>query len=177
MTVDGRDIHSDLGVWHRSIGYIPQFNYLTDDTIRGNVALGLDGRRIDEDRVRRAIEAAHLDELVDRLPAVLDTVVGERGVRLSGGQRQRIGIARALYHNPDVLIMDEATSALDNETERSVIQAVNQLKGSRTIIVIAHRLTTVRGCDVLYRMKDGRIEAVGSYAQIVDANELLSVAK
>jgi len=167
VTVDGVDIHANLAAWHRSVGYIPQFIYLTDDTIRRNVALGLDDRSIDEAQVRRALEAAQLMEFVDRLPAGLDTVVGERGVRLSGGQRQRIGIARALYHNPDVLIMDEATSALDHATEQSVIDAVNALKGTRTILMIAHRLTTVRQCDVVYRMKDGRIEAVGTYDEIV----------
>ncbi|MEX2670970.1 MAG: ABC transporter ATP-binding protein [Phycisphaeraceae bacterium] len=173
IRVDGRDIQHDLATWQRHVGYIPQFIYLTDDTIRRNIALGLDDKDIDEDRITQAVAAAQLTELVDRLPGKLDTIVGERGVRLSGGQRQRIGIARALYQNPDVLVMDEATSALDNATEKSVIEAVNKLKGTRTIIMIAHRLSTVSECDVLYCMKDGQIETSGSYAEIVDKNATL----
>ena len=176
VMVNGRDIHANLPAWHRAIGYVPQFIYLTDDTIRSNIALGLDEPRIDNAWLEQAVQAAHLSEFIDRLPEGLDTVVGEQGVRLSGGQRQRIGIARALYHKPDVLIMDEATSALDHTTEQSVIEAVNELKGARTILMIAHRLTTVRHCDRLYRLKDGRIDAVASYEEIIDQRATLRPA-
>ncbi|TRZ87715.1 MAG: ABC transporter ATP-binding protein [Methanosarcinales archaeon] len=170
ITVDGKDIHANLPAWQRNIGYIPQSIYLTDDTIRHNVALGLDDKEISEEHLWQAVRAAQLESFVRTLPQGIDTVIGERGVRLSGGQRQRIGIARALYHNPEVLIMDEATSALDNATERSVIQALDALKGDRTIIMIAHRLTTVQNCDTLYFMKNGQIESFGNYSDLLSSN-------
>lgn len=167
ILVDGVDIRAGgVGRWQTAIGYVPQSIYLLDDTIRRNVALGVEDRDIDADALRAALRAAQLEGFVERQPQGLDTVVGERGMRLSGGERQRIGIARALYHNPDVLVLDEATSSLDNATERAVIQAVEALKGQRTIIMIAHRLTTVRACDTLHFLKDGRIEATGGYAEL-----------
>lgn len=157
VTVNGTDIQSNLRGWQDQIGYVPQSVFLTDDTLRRNVAFGLPDDAIDEQAVERAIAQAQLEDFVASLPAGLDTIVGERGVRLSGGQRQRIGIARALYHDPSVLVLDEATSALDPETERAFMQAVNAMKGSKTIIIVAHRLTTVQDCDRLYRLSHGRV--------------------
>ena len=166
ITVDGQNVHNNLRGWQNNIGYIPQSIYLLDDTIRHNVAFGVPEEDIDDEQVWTAIRAAQLDEHVKSLPDGIETFVGERGVRLSGGQRQRVGLARALYHNPDVLIMDEATSALDNETENHVMQALEALKGDRTIIMIAHRLSTVRDCDQLFFLKEGRIEARGTYDEL-----------
>jgi ATP-binding cassette, subfamily B, bacterial PglK len=166
VAVDGIDIHANLRAWRKDIGYIPQSIYLLDDSVRKNIALGFQDEAIDDISLKRTVRAAQLDQLVDKLPEGLDTIIGEHGVRLSGGQRQRIGIARALYHNPDVLIMDEATAALDNTTERAVIQSVNALKGDRTIIMIAHRLTTVKDCDCIYFMRDGQIVSSGTYAEL-----------
>jgi len=157
VLVDDKDIQSSMRAWQNQIGYVPQSIYLTDDTLRRNVAFGISNEKIDEDAVWHAIRAAQLDEFVKTLPLGLDTIVGEDGVRLSGGQRQRIGIARALYHDPAVLILDEATSALDTQTEHSVMEAVRALKGEKTIIIIAHRLSTVESCDHLYVLEDGRL--------------------
>lgn len=165
--VDGQDIQENLSSWQRKIGYIPQSIYLTDDSVRGNVAFGMDPDEIDDEAVWTALEAAQLRDLVESLPGGLDTRVGERGVRLSGGQRQRIGIARALYHRPEVLVMDEATSALDNQTERQFVEALESLQGRHTLVVIAHRLSTVRGCDTLFMLDEGRLVAEGSYDDLV----------
>jgi ATP-binding cassette, subfamily B, bacterial PglK len=167
ITVDNLDIHTDLHGWKRNIGYIPQFIFLADDTIRNNIAFGLPESEINEKNIKKAIEAAQLTELIHSLPDGADTVIGEHGTRLSGGQRQRIGIARALYHNPQVLIMDEATSALDSITEQHVIAAIETLRGHRTIIMIAHRLSTVRHCDKLYLLNDGKIAESGTYDQLM----------
>ena len=161
VLVDGKDIESNMRGWQDQIGYVPQSIYLTDDTLRSNVALGISEAEIDHEAVDRAIAAAQLQEFVASLPDGLDTVVGERGVRLSGGQRQRIGIARALYHDPPVLVLDEATSALDNATEREVMRAVTALHGTKTIVIIAHRLSTVEGCDRLYVLREGRVVSEG----------------
>ena len=158
VTVDGQDIQQNLRNWQNQIGYVPQSIYLTDDTLRRNVAFGLPERQINDAAVARAIEAAQLKEFVASLPGGLETPVGERGVRLSGGQRQRIGIARALYHDPAVLVLDEATSALDVETESDVMEAVTALHGSKTILIVAHRLSTVAHCDRRYRLEQGRAE-------------------
>lgn len=165
LFVDGRDIReSGIAAWQRNIGYVPQSIYLLDDSIRRNIAMGIPEAEVDEAALRRAIAAAQLEPLIGSQG--LETRVGERGVRLSGGERQRIGIARALYHDPDVLVFDEATSSLDTSTERAVIAAIEALKGERTIIMIAHRLGTVRNCDTLHFLKDGRIEASGSFAEL-----------
>lgn len=166
ITVDGQRIHDHLRGWQNNIGYIPQSIYLLDDTIRRNVAFGFSEDDIDDEQVWTALRAAQIAEHVMDLPDGLDTFVGERGVRLSGGQQQRIGLARALYHNPDVLIMDEATSALDNRTENRVMEAIQALKGDRTIIMIAHRLSTVRDCDRLFFLQEGRIAARGTYDEL-----------
>jgi ATP-binding cassette subfamily C protein len=167
VLVDGRDIGEDLAGWRRNFGYIPQEIYLTDDTIRRNVAFGVEDAAIDDEAVWAALRAARLDELVRSLAGGLDHEVGERGVRLSGGQRQRLGIARALYHDPEVLVMDEATSALDTRTEREITETTLGLAGSRTVIVIAHRLTTVQGCDRLFLLESGRLAASGTFDELV----------
>lgn len=170
IIVDDVNIFSNLRGWRKNIGYIPQFIYLLDDTIKRNIALGLEDKDIQEEKVRKVLKAAQLEDFVNTLPKGLNTMTGERGIRLSGGQRQRIGIARALYHNPDVLIMDEATSALDNKTESSVVKALESLKGDRTVIIIAHRLSTVRNCDRLFFIRNGRIENSGNYRELCRMN-------
>lgn len=170
ILVDGMNIHDHLSGWQRNIGYIPQSIYMADDTLRRNVAFGVPEKEIDNGRVIEAIELAQLRKTVGNLPDGIETIVGEQGARLSGGQRQRVGIARALYHDPQILVMDEATSALDNITENNIIKAIENLKGERTIITIAHRLTTVKNCDQLYLMEEGRIVQHGSYNELIDSN-------
>ena len=170
VLVDNQHIFEDVKRWQMNVGYIPQFIHLSDDTISRNIAFGLPDDEINAAQLWEAVCAAQLGSLIHELPKGLDTVVGERGVRLSGGQRQRIGIARALYNNPQVLIMDEATSALDNITEKFVIDAIEQLRGDRTIIMIAHRLTTVQNCDVIYLMNEGRILEQGSYEYLLKSS-------
>lgn len=162
VLVDGQNIHQSLRAWQDQIGYVPQTIYLTDDTLRRNVAFGLPSEQINDAAVARAIRAAQLETFVSTLPQGLDTFVGERGVRLSGGQRQRIGIARALYHDPEVLVLDEATSALDTATEQDVMRAVTALRGSKTILIIAHRLSTVEHADRLCRLEGGLLAEEGT---------------
>ena len=157
IVVDNTNIKDNLAAWHKCIGYIPQIIYLMDDTIKANIAFGLEKDEVNEGNLWKAIQEAQLEQFVKSLPEGLDTVIGDRGVKLSGGQRQRIGIARALYNQPTVLILDEATSALDNETEKEVMQAIDELKGSRTLIIIAHRLTTIKNCDFIYEVKNSEI--------------------
>ncbi|HKT85573.1 MAG TPA: ABC transporter ATP-binding protein [Novosphingobium sp.] len=167
LLVDGRRIGpAELPSWRSQLGYVPQAIYILDDTIRRNIALGIRDEDIDEVALNRAIEDAQLRPFLERQPHGLDTVVGEGGARISGGERQRIGIARALYNNPSVIVLDEATSALDNTTERALIEAVDGMRGHRTVVMIAHRLTTVRDCDMLYYLKDGRVEACGTYDEL-----------
>lgn len=158
VLADGVDIQTAYHAWLSHIGYIPQMIFMLDDTIRGNVAFGIDSKEIDEQAVWKALEEAQLAEFVRSLPEGLDTQIGERGIRLSGGQRQRIGIARALYTDPELLIFDEATSALDNETESAIMESINALHGKKTMVIIAHRLTTIEGCDMVYRVENGKIE-------------------
>lgn len=157
VLVDGIDIKEDMSGWLSRIGYIPQTIFILDGDIKANVAFGIETDQIDDEAVWRALKEAALDEFVHSLPEGLSTQLGERGVRLSGGQRQRIGIARALYHNPEILFFDEATSALDNETETAIINSISQLQGFKTLIIIAHRLSTIAGCDVVYRVENGKI--------------------
>ena len=157
ITCDGVNIFDNYESWLAQIGYIPQSIYLVDESIRDNIAFGIDGDRIDEERIWEVLREAQLDEFIKSLPEGLDTFIGDRGVRLSGGQRQRIGIARALYHNPEILVFDEATSALDNETEAALMEAINSFHGKKTMIIIAHRLNTIEKCDIIYRVENGRM--------------------
>ena len=157
VMADEINIHEQPKTFHAQVGYIPQTIYLSDDTIRNNIAFGVQEGQIDEDAVNAALEKAQLRDFVESLPHGLETIVGDRGVRLSGGQRQRIGIARALYHDPEILVLDEATSALDNETEAAVMEAIEHLQGMKTMIIIAHRLTTIRNVDVIYEVGDGEV--------------------
>lgn len=157
IRVDGHDVWSNLRGWQDQIGYVPQSIFLTDDTLRRNIAFGLSNGQIDDGEVWRSIKAAQLEEFVNGLPEGINTYVGEGGVRLSGGQRQRIGIARALYHDPSVLVLDEATSSLDVATEAGVMEAVGKLQGAKTILIVAHRLSTVEKCDRVYRLSQGRL--------------------
>jgi ABC-type multidrug transport system fused ATPase/permease subunit len=165
--VDGIDIQLNLRGWQDQIGYVPQSIFLTDDTLRRNIAFGLSNDQIDDTAVWKAVRAAHLERFVKENPLGLETVVGERGVRLSGGQRQRIGIARALYHSPSVLVLDEATSSLDIATERAVMKAVLAMQGDKTIIVVAHRLSTLEHCDKIYRIEQGVIVESGEAAIVL----------
>lgn len=158
ILADGVDVMTNYHSWLSHIGYIPQTIFMLDDSIRANVAFGLTEDEMNDDAVWHALEEAQLADFVRSLPEKLDTQIGERGVRLSGGQRQRIGIARALYANPELLIFDEATSALDNETEAAIMEAINGLHGKKTLVIIAHRLQTIEGCDMVYRVANGRIE-------------------
>lgn len=157
ILADGWNVKENYAQWLSCLSYIPQMIFMLDDTIRANVAFGVQVEDQDEEQIWKVLEEAQLAEFVRSLPKGLDTMIGERGVRLSGGQRQRIGIARALYTNPQLLIFDEATSALDNETETAVMESINSLRGRKTMIIIAHRLQTIAGCDLVYRVKDGQI--------------------
>ena len=156
IKVDGKSIYENLRGWYSIIGYVPQSIYLADDTIRSNIAFGMDEEKIDDTKIEEVIRKAQLETFIKSLPNGLDTIVGDRGVRLSGGQRQRIGIARALYAEPKLLVLDEATSALDNDTEAAVMDAVDALHGEITMIIIAHRLTTIEKCDKIIRVDKGK---------------------
>jgi ABC-type multidrug transport system fused ATPase/permease subunit len=165
IVVDGTVISDKLvRAWQNNIGYVPQSIFLSDDTIAANIAFGVGRDAIDMAAVERAARIANLHEfVVNELPEGYQTRVGERGVRLSGGQRQRIGIARSLYRDPDLLVLDEATSALDSNTERAVMEALQNLGRSKTVIMIAHRLTTIQHCDKIFLLEKGRLEASGDY--------------
>jgi ATP-binding cassette, subfamily B, bacterial PglK len=167
IQVDRRSIYSNLRAWQNLIGYIPQSIFLMDDTVERNIAFGVPAGEVDGEKLERAIELAQLSELMGQMPDGIKTAVGERGVRLSGGQRQRIGIARALYHEREILVLDEATAALDNETEHLITEAVRSLSGMKTVIIIAHRLSTVQHCQRIYLMEDGRIAKAGTYDEVV----------
>jgi len=174
IDADGCDIREDLRGWRSQIGYVPQSIYLTDDSLRRNVAFGVPDAQIDDAAVTRALAFAQLDAFVAARPEGVHTFVGERGVRLSGGQRQRIGIARALYHDPPILVLDEATSALDVATEAEVMKAVAALQGRKTIVIVAHRLSTVEQCDRLCRLEGGRVVQIGTPAEVIE--KLVSTA-
>jgi ATP-binding cassette, subfamily B, bacterial PglK len=167
LLLDGVSIYKDFQSWRKLIGYIPQSIFLMDDTVEKNIAFGVPEHLIDRQKIEKVIQMAQLTDLVEHLPDGLRTFVGERGVRLSGGQRQRIGIARALYHDSEILILDEATAALDNETERLVSESIQHLSGIKTLIIIAHRLSTVEQCDQIYVLERGGLVRSGSYHEIV----------
>ena len=167
IKIDGCDLKNVASSWQQQIGYVPQSIYLTDDTIRCNIAFGVPEKDIDDDAVVRALRMSRLLDFVQSLEAGMETIVGEQGVRLSGGQRQRVGLARALYHDPDVLVFDEATSALDVQTEKEIVSEIQTFKGQKTLLVIAHRLTTVENCDCIYQLESGRISNQGSPAELL----------
>ena len=172
VIVDGDDISQDIRGWRADCGYIAQEVFLLDDTLRRNIALGVEDAQIDEVAVLRAAGLAQITEVIADLPDGIDTVLGEHGVRLSGGQRQRVSIARALYHDPSVLVLDEATSALDSETEHEITAAVDQLSGDKTLIIIAHRLSTVRHCDNIVLLDKGRIADSGSFDELTARSDV-----
>jgi len=169
ILVDGCNLHDNLAGWQRGIGYVPQSVYLMDDTVRRNVAFGSPEGEIDDGRLWQALRAAHVDRLVRSLPGGLDAMVGERGDRLSGGERQRLGIARALYRDPEVLVVDEATANLDAATEAAIGDTLAALRGKKTIIAIAHRLQLVRNCDRIYLLTEGRLRNSGSYSELLSS--------
>jgi len=167
ITVNDRRVDEDPRYWQDRIGYVPQHVYLMDTSVRRNVAFGLPEKVIDSSEVERALRLANLWDFVQTLPQGLDTVVGERGVRLSGGQRQRLGIARALYGNPEVIVLDEATSALDEDTEREIVESMREISRDRTLIVVAHRTSTLAHCSRLIRLEAGRIVQEGSFEEVI----------
>ena len=170
ILVDGKPLGKPVPRWWQArIGYVPQEIFLMDDTLLSNIALGVPDDQVDHERIEKAISSAQLQEVIEKLPQRLETQVGERGVMLSGGQRQRVGLARALYFDPEMLILDEGTSALDNETEAKFMRAVESLQGEITIISIAHRLTTVRGCDAIYVLINGKIGEAGTYDELMES--------
>jgi ABC-type multidrug transport system fused ATPase/permease subunit len=173
LEIDGQVItEKNSRSWQRSIGYVPQHIYLADDTVAANIAFGVEPKDINRESVEKAAKIANLDEFViEELPKQYETTIGERGVRLSGGQRQRIGIARALYHNPKVLVLDEATSALDNQTEKAVMDAINNLSKNITIILIAHRLSTVKKCDKIFLLEKGQLKNEGTFEELINIDE------
>ena len=170
VLVDGKDLRDHEREWQAALGIVPQMVFLTDDTLRRNIALGVPDEQIDDEAVHEAMRLAQLHEFVDRLPDGLETTVGERGVRVSGGQRQRVAIARALYRRPSVLIFDEGTSALDNATEALLMDAVERLRGQHTIILVAHRLSTVRNCDRIVFLEHGRMTGLGTHHELRSTN-------
>lgn len=172
LLVDGVEVTSaNMASWQMSLGYVPQHIFLADDTVEANIALGVPANEVDRQAVEDAARKAHIhDFILGEMPQGYETEIGERGIRLSGGQRQRLGIARALYNDPDVLFLDEATSALDNVTEDSVFHAVNEIGQVKTVVMIAHRISTIRSCDVIYLLEEGRIVAKGSYDDLVDSS-------
>ena len=167
LLYNGEELKGSLSRWQSQIAYLPQQVFLIDNTLRNNVALGINDNEIDDQLVHESLKNASLQEFVDTLPQGIETKLGERGVRLSGGQRQRVAIARAFYHGRNVLVMDEATSALDHETESEIVEEIKRLKGKKTIIVIAHRLTTVQHCDRIYYLEKGKIVNSGPPSKIL----------
>ena len=172
VSVDGTPITAEtVTAWRKNVGYVPQDVFLIDDTVTKNIAYGVDRKEIDREAVETAAKIAHIHEfIVSELPEGYDTVIGERGVRISGGQRQRLGIARALYHDPDVLVLDEATSDIDSITEAHITEAIQGLAGKKTLIIVAHRLATIRRCDRIFLLEAGEIVASGTYDELAGTN-------
>jgi len=177
LEVDGKLItEQNLRSWQKLIGYVPQQIYLSDNTIMANIAFGVDPEDINQDIVEKVSKIANIHQFInDELPRKYQTIIGENGVRLSGGQRQRIGIARALYHDPKVLILDEATSALDNQTEQAVMDAVNKLHKYLTIVLIAHRLETVKKCDKIFLLEKGILKSEGKFRELIENDKSFHV--
>ena len=173
IIIDDVPINSEnIHVWQQKIGYVPQEIYLSDDSIRKNIAFGMSEKDIDEKQIKLVACIAALDNFIENeLPKKYDTIIGERGVRLSGGQRQRIGLARALYRNPEVLILDEATSSLDGKTEEAVLKAIQNAAEARTVIMIAHRLNTLKDCDHIYILEKGMVVGQGTYEELLKQNK------
>jgi len=173
MIIDGVEIdNNNIQNWQRNLGYIPQDIYLQDDTVTRNITFGIPDNKIDMDAVIRSAKIANIhDFIMEELPDQYDTLVGEKAIRLSGGQRQRIGIARAVYHNPEVLVLDEATSALDGATEQEVFAAIDNIAKTKTLVMIAHRLTTIQECDIIYVMDKGNIVGSGKYDELMQTNK------
>ena len=167
VEVDKLNINSNLPEWYKKIGYVPQSVYLMDDTIRKNIAFGLREDDIDDALIKQAVEKASLNKFLDNLTDGLETIVGEKGIRLSGGQQQRIGIARALYRDPEILILDEATSSLDQQTEKKIIESIQLLKRKKTLIIITHRLVTIKDCDKIFFIDKGKITKQGYPKEIL----------
>ena len=167
---NGKDLYNYLNDWKSHVAYIPQNIFIVDNTITRNIALGEPDELIDFERLNNAINQSKLSQLIEQMPKGVDTLLGEDGVQLSGGQRQRIALARAFYHNREVLVMDEATSALDNETELEIVNEIKLLKGNKTLVVIAHRLSTVKHCDYIYKLDEGKIVDKGTYMSVVGSN-------
>jgi ATP-binding cassette subfamily C protein len=175
ILVDGKPLTAEAAPrWQQRIGYVPQSPFILDDTLRANIALGIPPHEVDEARLRRCLDMANLTELASELHAGLEAPLGDRGIRLSGGQRQRVAIARALYKDPDILVLDEATSALDSPNERLVYRAIDSLKGRLTIISIAHRITTLQGCDEILVMEGGRLAARGTHKELLRSSRLFA---
>jgi ATP-binding cassette subfamily C protein len=171
---NGKDLIESLDEWRAQVAYLPQQVFLIDNSLRNNIALGMEDEEIDDVQLHEAIRQARLTELAEQLPDGVETILGERGIRLSGGQRQRVALARAFYHGRSVLVMDEATSALDNETEQEIVEEIRHFKGKKTMIVIAHRLTTVQHCDRIYRLENGEITETGSPDQVLNNKKAVS---
>tara|TARA_B100001123_G_C15317770_1_gene1026765 strand:+ start:1177 stop:2949 length:1773 start_codon:yes stop_codon:yes gene_type:complete len=167
ITVDNFNIKENIRGWQDQIGYVPQNVYFLDDSIKNNIALGLEKEKIDENQVMKALKSAQIYDYVSGLPQGINTTIKEHGARLSGGQRQRIGIARALYRNPSVLVLDEATNALDEETEKGIVNSITKLKGLKTVIIVTHRISTVRNCDKIYKLNDGKLVNEGKFDEVV----------
>ena len=167
VEADGLNINSNIQGWYKKIGHVPQSVYLTDDSIKKNIAFGLREEDIDENLINKAIEKASLNEFINSLADGTETIVGEKGVRISGGQQQRIGIARALYRNPEILILDEATSSLDHETEKKIMESVEVLKKEKTVIVVTHRLNTVKNCDKIFFIENGKVSKQGTPNEVL----------
>ena len=176
LEIDGKVINKhNLKAWQKLIGYVPQQIYLTDNTIEANIAYGVNSINIDQEAIEQAAKISNIHDFVtNELPQKYKTVVGERGVKLSGGQRQRIGLARALYHKPQLLILDEATSALDNFTEKAIMDSLKELDGKITIIMVAHRLSTVKDCDKIFVLDNGKIKASGTFNELVQTNDFFN---
>ncbi len=174
VSYNEKQLASVLNMWRSNVAYLPQEVFLSDESLRQNIALGIESSQIDDEFVEQVAQQARLSELVSELPSGVDTMLGERGVRLSGGQRQRVALARAFYHRREVLVLDEATSALDHETEREIVNEIQELKGEKTMIVIAHRLSTLQHCDRIYRLKKGKIIQTGTYDQVIHGPKIES---